>query len=173
MAYSTDGITWKAGTMPSDSGYDCVAYGGGRFVAIGIERAAYSADGITWHSATYPDSASDLNCGLTYGNGKFVSVYRENVYYSTNGVNWITTTIPLSNAAYIAYGGGKFVAVSMFYDEFAYSTDGIQWIAGEMPYNSPGPHGNSYWEGITYGMNKFISVYFESDGGNKAAYCLA
>jgi photosystem II stability/assembly factor-like uncharacterized protein len=51
MAYSDDGITWTA--IPNStfgtSNIHGIAYGGGKFVAVGQQgKMAYSDDGITW-----------------------------------------------------------------------------------------------------------------------------
>ena len=43
-AYSTDGVTWTAATLPSSGYWYSVAYGGGKFVAVAYNsnKAAYS-----------------------------------------------------------------------------------------------------------------------------------
>jgi len=143
-AYSNDGITW---TEISDTqfGYPYssikgIAWGGGKFVAVGGEgKAAYSEDGITWTAVddtkfNGPDDteagAEDYTInGITYGAGKFVAVGgcggKGGAYgaasYSTDGVTWFPVTDtkfgspdePQDKLSIngIAYGSGKFVAV--------------------------------------------------------------
>ena len=63
----------------------------------------------------------------------------------------------------VAYGDGKFVAVSWDSagsDKAAYSTDGINWTASTMP-------SSAQWYSVTYGDGKFVAVARYS---GKAAY---
>ena len=100
-----------------------VAYGDGRFVAIGALQpvsggnvllatslAAYSTNGVTWHAATLPSRWWD---GIAYGNGVFLAVSsafdgaRPRAAVSTNGVHWKLVALPnsLSNI------GGTYQAI--------------------------------------------------------------
>ena len=117
-AYSADGSTWTAATLPSSAVWNSVCYGNGKFVAIAYSsnrttKAAYSTDGITWTETTLPSSAGWQS--VCYGNGKFVAVaqYTTKAAYSTDGITWTTTTLPSSvNWISVCYGNGKFVAVA-------------------------------------------------------------
>lgn len=111
-AYSRDGISWGASTIPS---LLCggVAYCDGKFVIVGYDttKGLYSEDGITWVSTVLPSQASWKS--VSGGNGRFVVVaYNSNkALYSDDGVNWLATTLP--SYGYwkdIIYGDGKFVA---------------------------------------------------------------
>ena len=90
-AYSVDGITWLAGTMPSAIGWTDVQFGNGRFVAIAddSDNTAYSFDGANWTLVT-----GALNGGngirITYGQGMFVVGINSNtlVFNSEDGVTW-------------------------------------------------------------------------------------
>jgi hypothetical protein len=167
-AYSLDGITWTAATMPSSAVWESVTYGNGKFVAVASNnyRAAYSTDGITWTAATMP---SAVWISVTYGNGKFVAVanlngpfnYSNRAAYSTDGITWTAATLP-SVAAWesVTYGNGKFVTVTFDSNKTAYSLDGITWTAATLP-------SSVSWYGVTYGNGKFVAVTFDSD---KAAY---
>ena len=111
-----------------------IAYGNGRFVAVGDEgKMAYSDDGTTWTAVA--DSTiweSDYGFGtfpitaITYDNNRWVAGGREGkiAYSDDNGVTWTavanSTIWDYTNsygdtAAFeikgIAYGGDKFVAV--------------------------------------------------------------
>jgi hypothetical protein len=56
-AYSTDGITWTASTLPASAGWISVTYGDDKFVTVaGNTNTAYSTDGITWTLSTMPAS---------------------------------------------------------------------------------------------------------------------
>jgi hypothetical protein len=66
-AYSTDGETWTATTMPHSDNWQSVTYGNGTFVALAYssDKAAYSTDGITWTATTMP--STDNWRAITYG----------------------------------------------------------------------------------------------------------
>jgi len=134
IAYSTDGgVTWTAvadrpfGTGdPHTSGMNGIAYGNGRFVAVGDKgQMAYSANGAAWTAVDstvwdYPDPAYTSKCtpqGITYGGGKFVAVGDEGcIAYSSDGIEWTASAMGDANGRWwnwmttIAYGGGRFAA---------------------------------------------------------------
>jgi hypothetical protein len=92
-----------------------VAYGGGKFIAVGDNGMAYSSDGETWTAITSTFGTSN---GVTYGGGKFVAVGASGkMAYSSDGVSWRAVNATQSTFGSsttingVAYGGGKFVAV--------------------------------------------------------------
>jgi hypothetical protein len=118
-----------------------IAYGDGKFVAVGDKKIAYSSDGITW---TAVNNISFSVNDIAYGNSKFVAVGFDigilghgaggKIMYSSDGVNWtaamITPFTPFGKDAIgsIVYGNGMFVAASKDKDgKLAYSPDGIKW----------------------------------------------
>ena len=132
MATSTDGETWTAIQGVGNIQMVNIAWGGGRFVALGVlgsgGRTAHSTDGITW---TFADSDTAF-FGIAYGGGKFVAGGGGKMVYSTDGEKWTA----VSNSTFvgtggaiskIAYGGGKFIATgkagasSNSYGQIAYS----------------------------------------------------
>jgi hypothetical protein len=113
---------------------NAIAYGDGKFVAVGEDKKmAYSQDGITWTAVN--NKAINFNFeDITYGNGKFVAVgyYGEGkIAYSSDGVNWIEvkdSSFKKDNIGSIAYGNGMFVAAAKYDNgKLAYSPDGINW----------------------------------------------
>jgi len=160
IAYSADGgVTWEYSadiawnradevwSITEQSIFDetmvfDVAYGGGKFVAVGGEqtwgskyenpaRMAYSTDGVTWTAIKQSIfGEEDSIRAIAYGGGKFVVVgFRRNnmsnatMAYSTDGITWTEVEdIPTSNRGIfdIAYGGGRFVIV-LGEDKIAYS----------------------------------------------------
>ncbi len=78
--------------------------------------------------------------------------------------NWYETDLPASGEwISIAYGNGKFVAISQDYPAHAaYSLDGINWAVSYLP------DVNSWdqWQRITYGNGKFVAVRY----GQSCAY---
>ena len=171
FAYSTDGITWTEGTMPSQQMWFSVYYGNGKFVAVAFSSNvfAYSTDGITWTEGTMPSSQQWLS--VCYGNGKYVAIAQgSNVFaYSTDGITWTEGTMPSQQMwDSVCYGNGKFVAIaSGNTDVFAYSTDGITWTKGTMP-------SSQSWYSVCYGNDKFVAVAsdvfaYSTDGINWTA----
>ena len=146
-AYSADGITWTASTLPSSASWYGVTYGNGKFVAVayGSNTAAYSSDGITWTASALPSNTTWYS--VAYGNGKFVAVAQGGTAaaYSTDGINWTASTLPSSASLYcVTYGNGKFVAVAYNSTAAAYSADGITWTASTLA-------SNVGWRSVTYG----------------------
>lgn len=117
--YSTDGITWSAGTDPAAlQSWGGVAYGNGLFVAVAFSgsgnRVATSSDGITWTSRV---SAVDNSwTDVIWGDGVFVAVASsgtgDRIMTSPDGITWTSQTNPADDDwRGVAFGNGKFVAV--------------------------------------------------------------
>jgi hypothetical protein len=184
VAYSPDGVTWTAvtnhtfGTTPIQA----IAYGNGKFVAAGGGKMAYSSDGITWSAvANSPFSNLITVNSIACDNGKFVAVgfgqwqNGGKIAYSSDGITW-TAVAENKNPFYypytqgdeynvyadsaaniraVAYGNGKFVAVS-YGGKTAVSSDGSTWtVVAETVF------GREYLDGtvsIAYGNNKFVAI---------------
>lgn len=148
--FSNDAITWSVGSFGAHQRWVSLAYGNGKFVAIGGQydysnTFAYSTNGTSWGTASVP---SVIWQDIAYGNNKFVAVGTNDFYSrdpnsvgvcSTDGVNWTQTQMPPRAWVSVAYGNGKFVAVSDSSKTIAYSTDGITWAESSLP--------ESYWLG--------------------------
>ncbi|GHV78682.1 hypothetical protein AGMMS49944_04730 [Spirochaetia bacterium] len=164
-------FVWTAAATNTNIGITIqgIAYGNGKFVAVGANgKMAYSTNGTTWTVISDTAFTRYYNIeGITYGGDKFVAVgiYGE-MAYSTNGITWTaishsTFTVPSNNSINsIAYGGGKFVAVGDA-GQMAYSTDGITWTAvSDSTFINDLPV-----YGIAYGNGKFVAV---GNGGQMA-----
>ena len=169
FAYSTDGITWTKGNLPTQIWYS-VCYGNGKFIAVSqsSDVFVYSTDGITWTQGNMPSSNNWAS--VCYGNGKFVAVANYNVFaYSTDGVTWTKGNLPSSQTwRSVCYGNGKFVAVASGYDDtrtnkYGYSTDGITWTEGTMP-------SSQIWQSVCYGNGKYVAVSGTSNNSDIFAY---
>jgi hypothetical protein len=142
-------------TFDSNSTIRSIAYGGGKFVAVGSgSKMAYSSDGINWTAVantgfTKTDISDFLHSiqDIAYGNGKFVAVgYGNQIAYSADGINWTavanTGFLPSFNVVEqteiycVTYGGGKFIAGGRCFArgaqeeqgaQMASSSDGINW----------------------------------------------
>lgn len=166
VATSPDGVTWtfrNSGTAEILYG---VAYGTDKFVAVGSGgKVLTSPDGITWTSRT--SNTTKPLYAVAYGNNLYVAVGDRNgagappVITSPDGITWTSQSCGVPTTAgivlkSIAYGGGKFVAVSNS-SKFITATDsgaicsGSQW--SEITTNLSGS-----FSGITYGNSTFVAV---------------
>ena len=171
IAYSADGVNW---TVAADSGFGTslsirdIAYGGGRFVAVGNRRMANSTNGISWTSVT--DTGISIGWeiyGVAYGGGRFVAGGNHGgMTYSADGTNWTAVAkspIAPSDMMDIAYGGGRFVAGGGF-GTMAYSTDGATWTVG-----ADGIFGEmGLVDTIAFGNGRFVAA--GTSTGGKIAY---
>ena len=161
-AQSGGPTNWRAVANSRIDSINDVAYGGGRFVAVGADgKMAYSADGATWTAVVRSPFGTTRVSAIAYGNGRFVAGGWDNtIAYSTDGITWTraaNTEIGYDGIYGIAYGNNRFVAVS-FHGEMAYSTDGVRWTTVA---NSPFPSSSNVLTAIAYGGNRFIA------GGDK------
>ena len=110
VAYSTDGISWTASTLPSSLNWSKVVWGNGRFIAIADNsvNAAYSLDGVNWTATTIGTEGAALPTDIAYGQGMFAvtSADTNSVCYSEYGLVWdnITVTANVSGYKLIAFG---------------------------------------------------------------------
>lgn len=128
-AYSADGKTWTAVTLPKIGYWDAIAYDDtiGRFVIAAGTVILYSDDGITWTEATSP---IDVGAVIAW-NGRFVAIPTSSSSagaYSDDGITWTETTLPEEKSwKSLVYGNGKFYAFASS-DTYATSEDGINWV---------------------------------------------
>jgi len=174
-AYSTDGVSWTAGAMPSGLNFTAIDYGAvagiGYYVAIatGTATAYYSLDGINWSAGAIGQSAAWND--IVYGNGKFVAIaqidtvtsYR--AVSSNGGATWTTGTFGQGSVA-VTYGGTRYVVVQGGYsNKAAWSLDGLTWNTVSLPVYAN-------WIDVTFGNNRFVAVADSSaaTGNGIAAY---
>ncbi len=155
--HNTDPNSWTAASVPSASAFTSVAYGNGKFVAVGStgsNRVRYSTDGINWTLAAVHEA--NIWLSVTYGAGKFVAVSADGtnrVMYSTDAITWTAAAAAEANPwRSVTYGAGKFVAVSSSgTNRVMHSTDGVTWTAGSAAEAN-------LWQSVTYGAGKFVAV---------------
>jgi hypothetical protein len=131
IAHSTDGITWtRVGN--TTFGVAGMAYGSGKFVAAGGQKAAYSANGVSWTQINSSALVATNVTAITYGGDRFVAVgdSGNKAAYSSDGVTWTPVSdsaFPSGNSVFaITYAGGKFVAGG-YNGIITYSADGVTW----------------------------------------------
>jgi len=130
---SPDTMNWTILKDPARSRYHliAVAFGGGRFVAVGADHLGHafaSSDGANWSHTKLPD-LSYIPAGIVFGNGRFLTTGGDGrVDVSTDGVNWTRTTPRDSNwnAQSVAYAHGRFLVP--FRDGVLSSRDGTKWV---------------------------------------------
>ena len=162
---------------PDSGGILDISYSGnaidGQWVALAAEtdQAYSSVDGLTWTARTLPFSGnwSSVSYGEVNGIGHWVAVARNSSVfaYSTNGTTWTASGSVDSGEPWdwcdIAYGNGRFVAVSesdSSTSRRAVSTDGgATWISGNVPSGA---------KAIDYGVGRFVVV--EGNFSNSAAH---
>jgi hypothetical protein len=162
MAYSDDGIAWTSAAGGFGINYiRDIAYGAGKFVTVGFTdtRISWSSNGIdNWTTVSglgnvFPDNLITI----IYADRKFVAGSAGNgsnvgnLGYSVSGDSGWTLGGSLGSGKTvrsIAYGDGKFIAVS-YGNRIAYSGDGIDW--DYLDTTSP-------CNGVAYGDGRFVIV---------------
>lgn len=126
--------TWTNRPQTSNQGLSDIAYGAGKYVAVGGdgigEFIKTSPDGITWTSQVVDNPPTGGLYTIIYAGGQFVVVGASGrVLTSPDGLTWISQVSGLgvtSLLSSIAYGGGQFIAVG--FDGVAItSPDGKTW----------------------------------------------
>lgn len=156
----------------SSSGWRHVEYTGGLFFILpkyGNTSFYTSSNGETWQQK----SLVDFNVGthsVTYGNSLYIMTSDHNhCLYSSDTITWTDVDVqPTSQWGYdiswndIAFGGGKFVAVSS--SAFAITDDGQNWLY-KITEITPGPADIpvASWKAIEYGAGKFVTIASNSN----------
>ena len=138
---SSDGISWTAqhSTSPAGASLGDVAYGAGRFVAIGINRGSVndsghlytSTDGTTWTQQSISGGAQ-----VSFCNGRFlIPLAAGTNLISTTGTGWGVQGTGLTNLlGKITYANGSFLARAG--SGLAASPDWTHWF--QYPQTLPG-----------------------------------
>ena len=167
-------------SLPNTNIWSYVAYGNNKFVAVpGLsfnDVVAISADdGETWSSSSLPTGHSTRWNAIAFGSNNFVTLgYNSNVAaYSSDGSTWTDVTLPSTERwTGIAYGGGRFVAVSsqMTVNTSAvYSTnDGTSWTASNSKFGND--WGVNTMCSLVYGNNMFLAIGGINTASDKIAY---
>jgi hypothetical protein len=102
-----------------------VAFGGGRWVAVGEGIAVVSTDAVTWSAVPLPDRSLR---GVAYGNGVFVAVGAGGaIVRSGDDAEWESIETPATaDLEAVAFAGGTFLAVGADATVLA-SGDGLTW----------------------------------------------
>jgi surface protein len=190
LIYSTNGISWTKSQTPNpqirgnplNGLVRCIAWGGGRWVAVGyngdptrLPFIIYSDDnGVTWTESTSASNLLttervDINyiaTSLAYGNGKFVFASKKYLIYSQNGILWeesasgITAinqgdiyTVCWNGSFFLGSGNGLTDANTTILIK---SVDGITWTNVTTNNIFTGQIRNIMWNGI-----KFVATTYQ------------
>ena len=171
IATSPDGVTWTIQTLPYISGIDHyfngVAYGAGKFVAVGFDvnskaiMLSSTNNGVTWTQSQAGVFGGTLQ-SITWTGTEFVAVGvaasgKALILTSPDGLTWTQQAAEtfIGTLYGIEYNAGQYVAVG-FDPSSAYqgiiltSSNGISWIQQSIPLHYIAP------SGITYGNGKFV-----------------
>ncbi|AGF55774.1 chitobiase/beta-hexosaminidase C-terminal domain-containing protein [Clostridium saccharoperbutylacetonicum] len=165
---STDYSDWTMLQIPLNKGINGIAYGNGKYVAVGNTASngkgtiLKSTDGTSWTLGSSPNNEQSGLCSITYGNNMFVAVGSNlSIITSTDGENW--TSRKYDNATYtlrsVAFINEKFVACGDNGKVF-YSDDGTAWTDGSFS----GSDVSFY--GAAYGNGKYVLVGQENSNYN-------
>jgi len=182
---NTGGWIKVADSTFGDSTIAAIAFGNGKFVAVGRKgKMAYSSDGISWIAIPAGTGAGTSTFGtdsidtIAYGNGMFVAGGGK-IAYSSDGVSW--TAIPQGTGAGqsgftdsingITYAGGKFIAGGDM-GTIGYSSDGISWTVTDKTNTQKifGTTTNDSVDAIAYGGSRYVAVGNKSGYGGRMAY---
>ena len=170
MAYSTNGINWTQGNMPSSQEWQSVCYGNSKFVAVATSNSnimAYSTNGINWTQGNMP--SDDYWYSICYGNDKFVAVawLSNTMAYSTDGISWTQGNMPDSEYwTSVCYGNDKYVAIAYNSNVMAYILDS-EFEPLKFKESSVSASSSQEWVSVCYGNGKYVAV---SHGSNTIAY---
>jgi uncharacterized delta-60 repeat protein len=153
VASTTDGDTWKTGTLPTLQPVQGLAYGANLFVVstthsgspTSAAKIFTSPDGEVW-TERYSTDTSTLN-SLAYGNGAFVIFTGSSIVRSTDGLNWTTHAAP-ATGSFIEFVNGQFLIASANTVDLHVSTDGLTWTTRS--------YGATGAREITYANNQYL-----------------
>jgi len=160
-------------------GWNAVAYGAGKYVAVGgefpmgtKEVAVYDASTAIWTKYTVSGAFFDSSVqSIAYGAGKFIMLgfnYGTGAAQSTNGVTWTSITLPPAVLGYgywgnITYVQNKFILADSYAEDIYSSTDAVTWTLGT-GFHQLGIGSYGFQKRIAYGAGKYVSIREGSSG---------
>jgi hypothetical protein len=172
MSYSTDGLTWTAGTYDAGapSSVRNFAYGNGAWVMTlytnaGNPKAAYSVDNVNWTTISVGNlgvSTGTYLGGLAYGDGQFVMGGSSGAMSTTTNILvWTTRTsgFGATSINFIGHGNGLYFAGGDS-GTLTTSPDGVTWTARTSQFGTYAIYGGGYFNGYYYivGGNGTMSI---------------
>ncbi len=161
-AKSPNGISWTNTTLPALDGWQDIAYGNGRYIALGAASGfAVSLDGVTW-TAGAVFSANYQR--LAFGNGVFVAIDRTNANVRVTVDGLTTVVVPVATPfRTVLFAQGVFLGATT--DRFYVSRDGLTWSLS--PYSMPF---TANWGAVVYnGGSGYLAVATDVNASTAAA----
>ena len=159
IAHSSDGNRWvEARFNATENWLSDVAWGGGRFVAVGGYRVVYSSDGDRWQRSS-SDDMGDLE-SVAWGNGRFVAVGDNGtIAHSRHGSRWrrVRNEATRADLEGVTWGGGRFVAVG---------SDGtiVRSANGEDWHSASDTGTSARLSGVAWNGERFVAVGWDYSG---------
>lgn len=158
LAYSADGYNWtKASIGTTGAGMYGIAYGNGRYVAVGSRTnifgtpnnsIAWSIDGLNWTSISGPELSN-----VVFAFGKFIGLSTSGIRHSTDGLTWTSSYTASCSFMHFCYGDRMIIAVCSN-GSYIVSTNGTTWTIPTVT----GISFSSGLRGIAYGNGRYVAV---------------
>ena len=161
IAHSRDGNRWvEASFSATDRWLSDVAWGGGRFVAVGGGRAVYSSDGDRWQaSSSY--GMGNLRV-VTWGGDRFVAVGEDGtIAHSRDGNRWrrVQSRVTRADLHGVTWGDGRYVAVGED-GTIVHSSDADHWeLAADHE-----PRADGRLQAVAWNGERFVAVGWSTIG---------
>ena len=156
LLVSTDGINWETHTVPASNNIYGFHYVNGLYVALASLGAVFtSPDTVIWTSRNtgtlHQDSSSGLQ-SVAYSGARLMAVGINGIITtSTDGINWTPgSTLTGDDLNGVAFGLGKFYAVSATNGRVYSSTDGAVWTSVQTTASS--------LRGIVFGAGRLVAI---------------
>jgi hypothetical protein len=88
-ATSPDGITWEVFNLPINTSPRNIAYGNGKYIAVGPPVSIVSTNGRDWAPIN-----SLLAQGIAFDGAQFIATLATNGFSSADGTNWASFPLP-------------------------------------------------------------------------------
>jgi hypothetical protein len=151
---SPDGLAWELAADEPREYFTRLHSANGRHVALAgqqgfiggpLGRALVFTSNDGFHWTPRPPALDEYGSGLAYGNGLWV-ITGDNgrILTSTDTVTWTDHSLPATtnDLRHLAFGNGRFVALSYARDRIYHSTDGSSWTMVDQPFgDGPGAGG--------------------------------
>ena len=187
IAISSDGLvsttttlsSWSAATALPSATWTGIAYGNGKWVAIGNSSttlivAISTNNGTSWTTTTYNtpgETFVDTFTSITFGGGLFVVTGSSNglILRSANAVNWssVAPDPSLGDWRVVKWGQGTFVALAGNNgntQRIATSPDGVSWTLRVLT-------STAAWRSLAFGSPSNSPIWtFVSNGTSGASF---
>lgn len=172
-SYSTDGLTWSTGTLPSTTSWYASVSNGSRIIAFRAnnQTSFYSDNGTTWTQTSALAAGSISPRNAIWDGTRFIITEGASgtgtVRYSTDGITWSGTSINQGSQSsrFIGFDGtSRYIAINTATNDSAYSTTSTfptTWTALNFPstaatWGQP-IYGNGLWLVAKAGTTGYVT----------------